>query len=139
MENSVAQYLLVLARNKRFPLRLAAVAFCFAESTDLENGNTPDSRSTHTALEPSRQMVGHPDGRRFYQFLRQCLYPNMPVDYYAIAQSCVRYAKKRVTILRNIKGMELFPTKVPLETVAIDVLGQLLTTKRGNRIMFVIT
>lgn len=35
--------------------------------------------------------------------------------------------------------MQLFPAAAPLEFVALDILGHLLTTKRGKRFLLVIT
>ena len=40
---------------------------------------------------------------------------------------------------KNTKEMKLFTPKAPLEFVAIDILGELITTKRGNRYILVIS
>lgn len=48
-------------------------------------------------------------------------------------------AKNCKTFCWNSRGMQLYPATAPLEFVAMDILGQALTTKRKNRLFLVIT
>ncbi|CDF38384.1 unnamed protein product [Chondrus crispus] len=80
------------------------------------------------------KLAGHPGGRELYKTLRRYFYwPTMALDCYAVAKNCAACARERVKLRRNTKEMKLFTPKAPLEFVAIDILGELITTKRGNR------
>ena len=47
-------------------------------------------------------------------------------------------ARERVTLRQHSKELKLFPAKAPLESVSIDILGEIVTTKRKNRYLLVI-
>ena len=86
------------------------------------------------------KLAGHPGGRRLYAFLKRNFYwPAMAVDCYAVSKNCVTCARNRVLLRRNSKPMRLFPSSAPLEFLAIDLLGELIRTPRGNRFLLVIT
>ena len=63
----------------------------------------------------------------------------MALDCYAVAKHCAACARERVKLRKNTKEMKLFTPKAPLAFVAIDILGELITTKRGNRYIVVIS
>ena len=82
----------------------------------------------------------HPGGRRLYTSLRRDFYwPSMAMDCYAVARSCTSCARNRIKLRKNSKEMTLFPAHAPLEFVAIDILGELITSRRGYRYLLVIT
>jgi Integrase core domain len=56
--------------------------------------------------------------------------------YVASCPSCV---KKSLRISRKTTRMKLFPPSAPMEFVAMDIMGPLTTTDRGNRFLLVIT
>ena len=86
------------------------------------------------------KLAGHPGGRKLYKTLRRYFYwPTMALDCYAVAKNCAACARERVKLRKNTKEMKLFTPKAPLEFVAIDILGELITTKRGNRYILVIS
>ena len=57
----------------------------------------------------------------------------MALDFYAVARNCANCARERVKLRKNAKEMKLFTPNAPLEFVAIDILGELITTSRGNQ------
>lgn len=63
----------------------------------------------------------------------------MAMDCYAVARMCNECALERIKLRKNAKEMTLFPRSAPLEFVSIDIFGQLLTTKRANRYLFVVS
>ena len=63
----------------------------------------------------------------------------MALDCYAVAKNCAACARERVKLRKNTKEMKLFTPKAPLEFVAIDILGELITTKRGHRYILVVS
>lgn len=69
------------------------------------------------------KMAGHLGGRSLHQFLRQTFFrPDMSADCYAIAQYFVIYAKNRIALRQNSKGMLLFPTTASLEFEWTEIL-----------------
>ena len=95
------------------------------------------SRVLHLSHYP--KLSGHPGGRKMYKTLARHFYwPALAVDCYAVARNCSACARERVTLRSNSKKMKLFPAKAPLESVSIDLLGELITTKRKNRYLLVI-
>ena len=90
-------------------------------------------------LEHYPKLASHPGGRRLYYSLRRDYYwPSMAVDCYATVKNCVTFAMNRVKLRKRAKFMRLFPAKEPLEFVSIDLLGELIRTRRGNRFLLVI-
>ncbi|CDF36419.1 unnamed protein product [Chondrus crispus] len=80
------------------------------------------------------KLAGHSGGRKLYKTLRRYFYwPTLALDCYAVAKNCAACARERVKLRKNTKELKLFTPKAPLEFVAIDILGELITTKRGNR------
>ena len=63
----------------------------------------------------------------------------MAVDCYATVKNCVTCAKNRIGLHKRAKFVRLFPATTPLEFVSIDILGELIRTRRGNKFLPVIT
>jgi hypothetical protein len=86
------------------------------------------------------QLAGHPGGRKLYYVLRRFFYwPSMALDAYNTVRNCVTCAKNRIKLRKHSSPLKLFPARAPLEYVAIDILGELVKTPRGNRYLLVIT
>ena len=85
-------------------------------------------------------VSAHPGGRKMYKTLRHtCYWPYLALDCYNYVRNCPECAKERVRIRKKSATMKLFPAKAPLQDVAMDLLGPLLKTKRGNKHLLVIT
>ncbi|CDF40678.1 unnamed protein product [Chondrus crispus] len=86
------------------------------------------------------KLAWHPEGRKLYKTLRRSFnWPTMALDCYAVARKCADCARERVKLRKNAKEMQLFTPNAPLEFVAIDILGELMTTSRGNWYILVIS
>ena len=86
------------------------------------------------------RLGGHPGGRKLYQTIRRHMYwPACAVDCYATARRCPTCARNRIKLRKNTTELQLFPATAPLESVAIDVLGELIQTARGNQYILVIS
>ena len=86
------------------------------------------------------KLSAHPGGRKLYQKLRMHFYwPSMAVDAYGVVRNCVTCARNRIKLRKYASALKLFPARAPLEQVAIDLLGELIQTPRGNRFLLVIT
>ena len=87
----------------------------------------------------SRQ-AGHPGGRKLYCALKRHMYwPAMAVDCYATVRRCTTCAKNRIKLRQNCNELQLFPAIAPLESVALDIFGELIKTARGNQYLLVIS
>ena len=86
------------------------------------------------------RQSGHPGGRKLYNSLRRHMYwPAMAVDCYATVRKCATCAKNRIKLRQRTNKLQLFPPSGPLESVAIDIFGELLKTKRGFQYLLVIS
>lgn len=63
----------------------------------------------------------------------------MAPDCYAVAKHFATCASSRVLLKRNITPIKLFPAPAPREIVSIDLVRELLTTRRFNRFLLFIT
>ena len=126
-------------------------------SSSLYKGSSPTMASLGITLEIIRvcasrkrasirpviadaKLAGHPGGRKLYKTLRGYFYwPTMAVDCYAVAKNCTACARERVKLRKNTKEMKLFTPNAPLGVFAIDIPGELVTTKRDNRYILVIS
>ena len=63
----------------------------------------------------------------------------MALDCYAVAKNCAACSRERVKLRKNTKEMKLFTPNALLEFVAIDILGEIISTKRGIRYILVIS
>ena len=66
-------------------------------------------------------------------------WPALAVDCYATVNRCPSCAKNRIKLRENVQQLQLFPPSGPLESVVIDVLGELLKTARGNQYLLEIS
>ncbi|CDF33132.1 unnamed protein product [Chondrus crispus] len=83
---------------------------------------------------------GHPGGRRlFYTFRQRYCWPSMSVDAYATVRRCSDCAKARIKLRKHNAKLKSFPPIGPLECIAIDILGEIPRTPRGNRYLLVIS
>ena len=83
---------------------------------------------------------GHPGGRRLFYTLQQRFYwPSMSVGAYSTMRMCPDCAKAHIKLRKHNSDMKTFPPSGPLEYIAIDILGELPRTPRGNRYLLVIT
>ncbi len=86
------------------------------------------------------RLAGHPGGRKLYAAIRRNMYwPAMAVDCYATVRRCPTCAKNRIKLRKNTTTLQLFPANGPLEAIAIDIMGELIKTSRGNQYLLVIT
>ena len=85
-------------------------------------------------------LSGHPGSRRMYDSLRRELYwPFMASDIAQSVKDCYSCAKTRGTYYAHQKYLQLFPPAGPLEFVAMDLLGPLPNSTRGNKHILVVT
>ena len=85
-------------------------------------------------------LAGHSGERKmFYTLSKEYYWPSLAVDCYATTRNCVHCAKERVKLRKKTKRLKLFPATAPLESISIDLLGDLIRTPRGNRWLLVIT
>lgn len=90
-------------------------------------------------LEHTPVCAGHDGGRRMYQTLRRRYYwPRMAVDCYDMVAACKECSRERIHLQNNSEEVRLFPASNPLEDVAMDLLGELPRTPRGNTHLLVI-
>ncbi len=86
------------------------------------------------------KLTSHPGGRRLLCYLIRYFYwPSMSLDCYSTAINCATRAKNRPMLRKKLRPLTLFPAQSPLEFVAIDILGELIRTPRGNRFIIVIS
>ena len=84
-------------------------------------------------------LAGHPGGKKLYHRIRKDYYwPSLTVDCYTTVRLCPHCARNRIKLRRNVGELKLFPANAPLESVCIDILGELIRTPRGNRYLLVI-
>ena len=78
------------------------------------------------------------DGK-LYQAVRRAYYwPGLAADCYKYVLNCPECARERVKLQRGTRPLQLFPATEPLAEVAMDILGPLIATPRGNRFILVI-
>ncbi len=85
-------------------------------------------------------ISGHLGAKTLYLAIRRDYYLASPaLDAYAVVRNCAECAKKRVGLRKRSTQLKLFPAAAPLEDIAMDLLGELFTTPRGNKCILVIT
>ncbi len=62
----------------------------------------------------------------------------MVADVYHTVRQCASCAKDRIDLRKHTTPLTLFPARAPLESVALDLLGPLPKSKRGNTHILVI-
>lgn len=86
------------------------------------------------------KVAAHPGGRNMYQALRRDFYwTAMAIECYVTVRSCSDCAKEKVSARARRTDLKLFPAAAPLEDVAMDLLGELMTTPMSNKYILVIT
>ena len=86
------------------------------------------------------KLAAHPGGRKlYYRIKRHFYWPALSVDCYATVRNCPECARNRIKLRKNTGELTLFPANAPLESVFIDLLGELTRTPRGNRYLLIIT
>jgi Integrase zinc binding domain len=84
-------------------------------------------------------IAAHPGVQRLYASLRRHYYwPRMVSDVYQVVAQCDKCLQERLALRRPQGDMTLFPAHEPLDYVAIDILGPLPRTKKGNQYLLVI-
>ena len=83
--------------------------------------------------------AGHEGGRRMYTSLRRRYYwPRMAVDCYETVAACRKCSEERILLQKKASKLMPFPANAPLEDIAMDLLGPLQKTPRGNKYLLVI-
>ena len=90
-------------------------------------------------MEHAPLAAGHVGGKRMYETMRKHYYwPRMALDCQDTARNCDACARERVTLQQKGTDLQPFAANAPLESVAMDVLGPLTRTPRGNTHLLVI-
>ena len=63
----------------------------------------------------------------------------MAADIYKTIRNCTTCAKNRVKLRRRTHPLRIFPATRPIESLAIDILGQLTKSRKGNRFLLVMS
>lgn len=61
------------------------------------------------------------------------------IECYETALKFPTCARNRIKVRINVTELQLFPADAPLESVATDVLGELIKTERGNQYLLVMS
>ena len=86
------------------------------------------------------KVAGHTGSTKMYAQMRRVVYwPRMAADVSYYVSRCPSCAKKSLRVGRKTTKLSLFPPSAPMEFVAMDILGPLTTTDRGNRFLLVVT
>ena len=86
------------------------------------------------------RIAGHPGGTKMYTQMRRSFYwPHMAADISSYVAACPSCVKKSLRISRKTTRLQLFPPNAPMEFVAMDILGPLTTSTKGNRFLLVVT
>lgn len=91
-------------------------------------------------LEHHALISGHPGQRLMCAKLRRRFYwPQMAADVNITVRNCSECASNRLQLRNLTNSMKLFPTREPLVSIGIDILGPLPKAKSGKRFLLVIT
>ena len=75
-----------------------------------------------------------------HQHIREKYYwPQMATDIYKTIRNCTTCAKNRAKLRKRTHPLRIFSAARPLEFLAIDILGTLKKTKKGHRILLVMS
>jgi Integrase zinc binding domain len=86
------------------------------------------------------KIAGHPGSTKMYSRLRKmCYWPRMAIDINRYVSSCHSCVNKSLRVARKTMNLKLFPPSAPMEYIAIDILGPLTQTEKGNRFLLVVT
>lgn len=85
------------------------------------------------------KCAGHPGRDKMFQSLRRDFFwPSMSRDVSELVRLCPSCARKNLKGQKKTTMLKLFPPSKPLEFVALDLLGPLPMTTKGNRFILVI-
>ena len=88
----------------------------------------------------STPIAGHPGQTRMYANMRRLFYwPHMAADVFATVQHCPSCARERIKQRKRQHPLILFPAEGPLEDVAVDLVGPFPATKKGYKMILVIS
>ncbi len=59
-------------------------------------------------------------------------WPGLAISCNNAVRNCAPYAREHINLQQNAPPLTLFPAKAQLEDVAMDILGELAPTLRGN-------
>jgi Integrase zinc binding domain len=97
-------------------------------------------RERFIALFHLPRVAGHTGFSKMYQQMRKLFYwPRMAAEITSYVSRCPSCVKKSLKASRKTTRLTLFPPTAPMEFVAMDILGPLTTTPRGNRFLLVVT
>ena len=83
--------------------------------------------------------AGHPGIRKMYKTISQHYYwPGLSMDVYQTVKKCSHCAREAGLLRKRKQHVSLFPAHEPLEFLAIDILGPLPKTPRGNQFILVV-
>ena len=86
------------------------------------------------------KQAGHPGGRKMFYTMRKYYYwPHMSIEIYNTVKQCEPCAKESIRLRKIAAKLKLFPATFPLESVALDYIGPLPKSYRGNNHLLVIT
>jgi Integrase zinc binding domain/Integrase core domain len=86
------------------------------------------------------KIAGHPGSKKMYTQLRKYFYwPRMAIDINRYVESCPSCVKKSLRASRKTMQLQLFPPSAPMDFIAMDILGPLTPTDKGNRFLLVVT
>lgn len=109
-------------------------------SDPQSNRHPSRSKQRVFSLHHVARLAGQPGGRKLYQSIQKDIYwTALTEDGYATVRRYPICAKKRFLLCENVRRLQLFSAAVPLESVAIDVLGKLIKTARGNQYVLIIS
>jgi len=138
--------------------------FCVEMSTRVERGTTKAFfRNEHHALyrrtpygnqlvipkslrervltlEHNATVAAHPGMNRMYCTMRKAYdWPSMVTDIHTTATKCPICAQNRLALRRHTTPLTLFPATESLTELSVDILGPITASKKGTRIILVIT
>lgn len=86
------------------------------------------------------RLDGLPGERKEGEYVPNDIYcPALAVDFYAIVRRSPICAKNCIQLPENVQYLKLLPSTGLLESVLIDVFGELISTIRGNQHLMVIS
>lgn len=89
-------------------------------------------------IKQNAKLAGNPEGRKFYYLLRWHYYwPALDVDDYTTVPSLPTCARNHIKFRRNTTERTLFTASEPLESVFINILGDIIGTSRGKHLVHI--
>lgn len=117
-------------------------------SLDHDDNGLLWSTDRHPALpqtksacsEPLPVNSDYPGGGKLYCSIKRHFYwPALAEDCYATVRNCAECTKNHIKLHRNVAIMKFPPATAPLESVSVDIFGELIRTPLGHRYILVTT